>query len=97
MVSIAVVDDIPTIMFDDEWVAEKPQEIIANKVEKITDITPLCLYKQVYALNSSKFNNLSIDKIRAIFNDEEKLQKLIDKQFVLDINQCSRQIRSELK
>lgn len=89
VVSVAVFNNKPTIMFDDEWVAEKPQEIIANKVEKITDITPLCIYKQVYALNSNKFDNLSIDEIKTIFNDKEKLQKMIDKQLVLDINQCS--------
>lgn len=33
MVSVAVFNNKPTIMFDDEWVAEKPQKIIANKVE----------------------------------------------------------------
>ena len=32
----------------------------------------------MYALNSNKFDNLSIDEIRTIFNDKEKLQKMIE-------------------
>lgn len=86
VVSLAIINGKPSILFDDEWVAEKPQKVTNENVEVVDNITPLCKYEQIYALNSDNLSQKSIEELKKIFDDKKNINTLLDRGKLLDIN-----------